>query len=75
MKKYLILLPLFINIVFSQTYCAGEQISINHQMQEFDVCYGSGEYNTGDSWKLADFNGALNGGDYHIIFIDMSATW
>ena len=44
-------------------------------MQEFDVCYGSGEYNTGDSWKLADFNGALNGGDYHIIFIDMSATW
>ena len=76
MRKYILLLPLFcINVLYSQTYCAGEQISMNHQMQEFDVCYGSGDYQEGDSWKLADFNGALNGGDYRIIFIDMSATW
>jgi len=24
---------------------------------------------------LADYNGELNGGNYHIIFIDMSASW
>ena len=30
---------------------------------------------TGDTFKLADYNGELNGGNYHIIFIDMSASW
>ena len=33
------------------------------------------DYETGDSFKLADYNGELNGGDYNIIFIDMSASW
>ena len=72
----------FIFIIFScfgllsaQTYCANEQVSIVHQMQEFDVCYASEGYNTGDSWSLADYNGDLNGGNYHVLFIDMSATW
>ena len=59
----------------AQTYCAGEQISLNHQQQEFEVCYGSGDYGTGDSWSIADYNGELNGGNYSILFIDMGATW
>jgi hypothetical protein len=25
--------------------------------------------------KLADYNGDLNGGQYHVIFIDMSNSW
>ena len=29
----------------------------------------------GDDWKLADWNGATNGGHYTVIFIDMAATW
>ena len=61
--------------IFSQTYCAGDQISIEDQNFEFEVCYGSGDYSVGDNWSLSDFNGDLNGGDYHIIFIDMSASW
>ena len=32
-------------------------------------------YDVGDSWKLADWNGATNGGHYTVIFIEMSATW
>ena len=44
-------------------------------MQEFDVCYSSDGYSTGDAWSLADYNGDLNGGSYHVLFIDMSATW
>ncbi len=63
------------NFTWAQTYCAGEQISTAHQNQQFNVCYGSGDYSTGDSWSLADYNGALNGGNYNILFIDMGATW
>jgi len=33
------------------------------------------EYDTGDNWKLADWNGATNGGHHTGIFIEMSATW
>jgi hypothetical protein len=33
------------------------------------------EYTTGESWKLADWNGAINGGHHTVIFIEMSATW
>ena len=28
------------------------------------------EYEVGDEFRLADWNGDLNGGNYHIIFID-----
>ena len=76
MKRYMLLFALIsTNFIYSQTYCAGEQISMNHQMQDFEVCYGSGDYETGDSWKLADFNGELNGGNYHVIWLEMSASW
>tara|TARA_Y100000588_G_C14208510_1_gene905672 strand:+ start:1247 stop:1477 length:231 start_codon:yes stop_codon:yes gene_type:complete len=76
MFKRILILSLFINgFLFAQTYCSGDQISLAHQQQEFNVCYGSEEYSTGDSWKLADFNGDLNGGNYHVLFLDMGATW
>ena len=76
MREHILLpLVLFFNLTYAQTYCAGDQISSAHQNQQFNVCYGSGEYATGDSWSLADYNGALNGGDYNILFIDMGATW
>ena len=56
-------------------YCAGEQISDGHQNQGHEVCAGYEDYQTGDTFQLADYNGELNGGNYHIIFIDMSASW
>ena len=72
---------LFISILFivsslnAQTYCAGDQVSLNHQNQEHLVGAGYDGYETGDIFKLADYNGDLNGGSYHIIFIDMSNSW
>jgi len=59
----------------AQTYCAGDQISISHQNEEHVVGAGYGDYNDGDMFKLADYNGELNGGSYHVIFLDMSASW
>ena len=76
MKSGLILLFMsYFSFLSAQTYCAGEQISSQDQNRQFEVCYASMEYNEGDSWSLADYNGELNGGNYNILFIDMGATW
>ena len=76
MKNAVILLSIsLIGTLSAQTYCAGEQISSYHQNQEHEVCAGFESYEVGDSFKLSDYNGDLNGGDYSIIFIDMSASW
>ena len=56
-------------------YCAGDQINDSDLNAQFEVCYGSGNYETGDTWSLSDYDGSQNGGDYHVIFMDMSATW
>ena len=70
----LILLSYF-SVLSAQTYCAGEQVSTTHQNISHEVCAGVEDYPTGSEFKLADYNGAVNGGNYHIIFIDMSASW
>ena len=70
----LVLLSSF-SMLSAQIYCSGEQVSISHQNQIHEVCAGVEDYPTGSEFKLADYNGELNGGNYHIIFIDMSASW
>ena len=59
----------------AQSYCAGDQINTSDLNTQYEVCYGSGNYATGDNWSLSDFDGSQNGVEYHILFIDMSATW
>ena len=73
--RYFSLIIFFFTTIYTQTYCAGDQIETQHQNTIFEVCYASGDYELGNNWSLADFNGDLNGGDYFITFIDMSATW
>ena len=70
----LVLLSSF-SMLSAQTYCAGEQVSTAHQNLSHEVCAGFEDYEIGDTFSLADYNGDLNGGNYHIIFIDMSASW
>ena len=65
----------FSNILLAQTYCAGDIINSTHQNQNHEVCAAFEDYNVGDAFRLSDYNGELNGGDYNIIFIDMSASW
>ena len=74
MKKIIACIFL-LSITYSQTYCAGDQISVSDQNQEHIVGAAMDGYEVGDVFKLADYNGDLNGGEYHIIFIDMSASW
>jgi len=75
MCKILFLILFSINIISAQTYCAGDQISSTDQNLVHTVGAGTEDYNVGDEFRLADWNGALNGGNYHVIFIDMSASW
>ena len=75
MKSKIILLISFLFILNAQEYCAGEQISVTHQNQAQEVCAGFEDYSSGDSFRLSDYNGDLNGGHYYLTFIDMSASW
>ena len=76
MKRGIIFVLLsYFSMLSAQTYCAGDQISIDHQNQTHEVCAGFEDYQNGDTFRLADYNGDLNGGNYHIILIDMSASW
>ena len=72
---FIILLMSCFSMLFAQTYCAGDQISGFDLNTQYEVCYGSGNYETGDNWSLSDYDGSQNGGAYHILFMDMSATW
>ena len=75
MKKIFISTIFIFSFLSAQTYCAGDQVSITHQNEEHVVGAGTDDYEIGDMFKLADWNGDLNGGQYHVIFIDMSASW
>ena len=75
MKKLIFIPMILLSFVFS--YEVGEQISINDQQLTKSVCYaplGSG-MTTGDDFNLYNYNGAYNGGEYHVIFMDLSASW
>ncbi len=75
MIKYIIAISLAIGLTFASVYDVGDSISDTHQNITKSTCYAGNDYNTGDSWKLADWNGATNGGHHTVIFIEMSATW
>ncbi len=75
MKKTILLILSITSFIYTQSYCAGDQISITDQNTNFEVCYASGNYQVGDNWSLSDYNGDLNGGNYYITFVDMAATW
>jgi len=54
-------------------YKEGDTISLDHQNMEFGYCYP--ENDIGKTFKLADYNGDLNGGNYKVILMEMSASW
>ena len=75
MKKIIITITAMCSLSFASTYDVGDIVSDSHQNITKSTCYAGNEYENGDSWKLADWNGATNGGHYTVIFIEMSATW
>ena len=75
MKIFLLITIFLFSMSYTQTYCAGDQIDLSDQNAEHVVGAGTEEYLDNSLFKLSDWNGDLNGGQYHVIFIDMSASW
>lgn len=74
MKKSILLMMLLFSFAFS-AYSVGQTVSISDQNTTMETCYAGNGYNNGDSWKLIDWNGAQNGGQYNVIYIEMHASW
>ena len=47
----------------------------SHQNLSKMTCFEGNGYSVDDAWALSDWNGDLNGGNYNVIFLEMSATW
>ena len=75
MIKYIITFSVAIGFALASVYDVDDFISESHQNITKSTCYSGNDYDTGDNWKLADWNGATNGGHHTVIFIEMSATW
>jgi len=77
MKKIIILFCLNLNFLFC-VYNVGQTVDIDDQQLTKEICYSSDfsdDYQVGDDFSLYDLNGEYNGGNYHVMFFDMSATW
>ena len=74
MIKNIVYIALMFSIGFSN-YNVGDFISESDQNITKSTCYAGNGYEVNDVWKLADWNGANNGGHYNVIFIDMPASW
>ena len=75
MIKYILTLLISTSITIASVYDVGDIVSESHQNITKSTCYAGNDYNTGENWKLADWNGAEIGGHHTVIFIEMSATW
>ena len=73
--KFLLMFILLSTFIFSGYYQEGEYVSEEHQNITMATCYAGNDYEVDDSWKLADWNGNLNGGQYNIVHIEMAASW
>ena len=75
MIRYIIVISTAIGLSIASVYDVGDIVSDSHQNITKSTCYAGNDYEVGDDWKMADWNGATNGGHYNVIFIEMSATW
>ena len=77
MRHAAFILLILLSSLYAVVYEVGNQISISDQQLSKEVCYAppGAEMITSDSFNLYDLNGAYNGGEYHVIFMDFAATW
>ena len=72
MKK-IIIMSILLSASFA-VYNVGQTISTSDQNVTLEGCATNSDYYN-QPYKLADWNGDLNGGEYHVIWLEMSASW
>ncbi len=65
------LILLILNFYFS--YEVGDKISYYDQIKRYDICHGAANNGLGETLSFSDFNGSNS--NFHVFFIDMSASW
>ena len=76
MKRIILITIMMFSSLLFGVYNVGQTVSINDQNIVFDVCNGVNPFNpSDDEFRLADFNGGLNGGQYYVFHVDMAASW
>ena len=75
MRKIIITITAICSLSFASYYDVGDIVSDSHQNVTKSTCWAGNDYEVDGNWKLADWNGASNGGHYNVIFIEMTATW
>ena len=79
-SRFFVAIILF-SFSFSQFYSIGDQITLDHQAVQHDVCYGAEHHGIEEeggrySLSLDDYNGYINdSGIFYVIMIDMAASW
>jgi len=73
-KYYCISLISIFSLIFS--YEVGDDVNMTHQNTAFEICYATElDPNSDGIFNLSEYNGDMNGGQYHVIFLEMMATW
>ncbi|MAR84629.1 MAG: hypothetical protein CL869_00315, partial [Cytophagia bacterium] len=62
---------MILNFYFS--YEVGDKISYYDQIKRYDICHGAANNGLGETLSFSDFNGSNS--NFHVFFIDMSASW
>lgn len=76
MKKISLIIGFSLSTFVFGVYNVGQTVSTADQNITFDVCNGENPYDGSTSeFKLADLNGAVNGGQYFVFHMDMAASW
>jgi hypothetical protein len=72
MYKYTLFIVLSITFLFSG-YSVGDTMSPEDQNMEFGFCYPDTLVDS--NFSFAQHNGDLNGGNYQVLMIEVSASW
>ena len=77
LAQYL-LIPVYFSFIISCNNDDPEKVAEDYQLVAGDTLWIPPKpvcHNGSGGWSLADFNGAVNGGDYHVILLTWFASY
>jgi len=75
MQKSILIFLLSTFILSQGYYNEGDLVDEADQFYSVPTCFAGNGYFLQEGWKLADWSGEFNGGNYNVIFMDIQAGW